>query len=525
VAFVGCTTTFTVAQDPTTPFFPAAVYEARSDALEETVATTTLAEALPGVEWSACLALAAEKVLTDSIGSPDPRLREGRLHAITRTAGCPDPLPTLLVVDTSEASTVDIGAELRRARRDHDGPVTRAGIARGRIDRGRFRWRWVAILSARPAELVAAVPRALEPGSVVPLRVRLADGLDAPSAVVAPPDGRLHRLALAARGGVWWTLIHAGTVEGALTLQLFAESATGDRLVAVLDLWVGPYPPDRAFAESTTPTDRRTFGTLDDAKHWMLSRVNELRREIGAQELVSDALLDRVATAHSEDMRRSGFVGHRSPTTGELPDRLAAAGIDYRSARENVAWSGGVESAMHQLEHSPAHRANLLAPDLDRVGIGLVATPGSGDPAREWLVTQVFVGSLSRVTIDEMRTAATTGVDALRGRRGVAPIIRCPELDAAASALADEPHALVQNVDTSFVRLRDALGDGSDRWGELQLAVVRANQPRDIRLPEIFAWHRAEAWGVAVNHVPQDDLPPFQVVWVISADIPWRRCD
>jgi hypothetical protein len=124
-----------------------------------------------------------------------------------------------------------------------------------------------------------------------------------------------------------------------------------------------------------------------------------------------------------------------------------------------------------------------------------------------------------------MRTAATTGVDALRGRRGVAPIIRCPELDAAASALADEPHALVQNVDTSFVRLRDALGDGSERWGELQLAVVRANQPHDIRLPAIFAWHRAEAWGVAVNHVPQDDLPPFQVVWVISADIPWRRCD
>ncbi len=485
-----------------------------------------LVEALPDVAWSECLALAAEAVLSETVGLGDPRLPDGRLPTVTRSAGCTDPLPSVVVVDTSEPSTVDVVAELRRMGRRADGTPTHAGVARGAIERGRFRWRWVVILSARPAELAAAVPRCVEPGDVMPLRVRLLeDDLDAPVAVVSRPDGGLRRHALETDGGEWWTLIPAGTATGPLTVQLFAESSTGPQLVAVIDVTVGTDSPDEVSDGGRASGRARQFHTVEEARRWMLMRVDELRRSAGVGGLVSDAALDRVAMAHCEDMRDAGFVGHRSPTTGELTDRLRAAGVDYRSARENVAWAGGIEAAMRDLERSPAHRANLLAPDVDRVGIGLVTTRDGGDAARQWLVTQVLVGASPRFSAEAILAAATDGVDARRALRGLQPVTRCAELDAAAATLADAPYTYALDPDTCFVRLRDALGDRADHWGSLQVTVVRVGEPGEVRLPDTLGWDRARAWGVAVRDAPVDDLSPFQVVWVASADIPWRACD
>lgn len=505
--------------------FPAELYAATHVAPVQEPEARALAEALPGVVWSGCLTLAAQAVLAETLAIPDPRLPDDRLHVLTRAAGCTDPLPRLLVIDTSEASTVDVVTELERVNREADGPATHAGMVRAPIDRGRFRWRWVVILSARPAELASTVSRLVAPGAAVPLRVHLlGNDLVAPTAVVARPDGELRRYVLDADGESWWTLLQAGTTQGELTVQLFAESDVGPRLAAVLDLWVGTDLPEWDLDHWST-SEPRAFDSVEAARLWMVSRLNALRREAGVGALVPDAALDRVATAHCEDMRRSGFVGHRSPTTGELPDRLQAAGVGYRSARENVAWAGGVESAMRQLEHSPAHRANLLAPDVDRIGIGLVATPDGGDLQRRWLVTQVLVGSTHGFSVQDILDAAADGVDAARERRDLPPAARCPELDAAATTLADEPFASALDADTCFVRVRAGLGARPERWGSLQLAVVRVNDPEEVRLPEILTWDGAVAWGVAARHLPVAGLPPFQIVWVAAPHIPRQTCD
>jgi hypothetical protein len=102
---------------------------------------------------------------------------------------------------------------------------------------------------------------------------------------------------------------------------------------------------------------------------------------------------------------------------------------------------------------------------------------------------------------------------------------RCEELDLAAAALAREPYATALDSDTSFVRIRDAIEPRSERWGSLKLAVVRVTEPREVETPSILGWDDAVAWGVAVRDVPLDELPRYQIVWVASADIPWRACD
>jgi uncharacterized protein YkwD len=64
---------------------------------------------------------------------------------------------------------------------------------------------------------------------------------------------------------------------------------------------------------------------------------------------------------------------------------MAAAGLTYRAAAENIAWAGDTVQAHTALMNSPGHRANLLNPALQRIGIGIVQK-GSGSV----MVTQLF---------------------------------------------------------------------------------------------------------------------------------------
>ncbi len=53
-------------------------------------------------------------------------------------------------------------------------------------------------------------------------------------------------------------------------------------------------------------------------------------------------------------------------------DRMAAAGVTYRTAGENLALAPTLSLAHTGLMNSPGHRANILHPDFGRVGIGIV---------------------------------------------------------------------------------------------------------------------------------------------------------
>jgi 1-acyl-sn-glycerol-3-phosphate acyltransferase len=61
-------------------------------------------------------------------------------------------------------------------------------------------------------------------------------------------------------------------------------------------------------------------------------------------------------------MRDQGFFGHRSPRTGDLADRLAAARYRAALSGENLALSPSVHEAHRGLLASLGHRRNLLSP-------------------------------------------------------------------------------------------------------------------------------------------------------------------
>lgn len=134
-----------------------------------------------------------------------------------------------------------------------------------------------------------------------------------------------------------------------------------------------------------TITEGLTVSEADEQK--MLELVNQSRRQHGLAPLTFDPELGSVARAHSREMFELGYFAHQSPVTGAPGDRLHAAGIAFGVAGENLAYAPTVEIAHRGLMQSPGHRANILSPDFQRVGIGVVAAPNGGK-----MFTQEFAG-------------------------------------------------------------------------------------------------------------------------------------
>lgn len=80
------------------------------------------------------------------------------------------------------------------------------------------------------------------------------------------------------------------------------------------------------------------------------------------------------ARSHSQDMAESGFFDHRSPTEGGTDERFAKFKIPYTVGGENLARAVDAAEAHRALMQSPGHRANILEPKYERVGIGIVRT-------------------------------------------------------------------------------------------------------------------------------------------------------
>jgi len=82
-----------------------------------------------------------------------------------------------------------------------------------------------------------------------------------------------------------------------------------------------------------------------------------------------------------------GYFGHVSPTGQDVTARLAAEGVYTQRAAENLVRAASSPRAHTRLMGSPAHRANILDPELTHVGIGVRRDDRDG----ELVVTQIFV--------------------------------------------------------------------------------------------------------------------------------------
>ena len=114
-------------------------------------------------------------------------------------------------------------------------------------------------------------------------------------------------------------------------------------------------------------------GTIDtQAEQEMFTLVNKERKKAGLAPLTFDDSLRYLARVHSQDMLVRGYFSHYTPEGLSPFDRMAAAGITYTHAGENLALAPSTQLAMQGLMNSPEHRANILNPHFTTIGIGVV---------------------------------------------------------------------------------------------------------------------------------------------------------
>jgi uncharacterized protein YkwD len=150
------------------------------------------------------------------------------------------------------------------------------------------------------------------------------------------------------------------------------------------------YPPVESYSDSAPNSATREVRWLVNAYQplprgvyqnaslgtWagqILTAVNEERSSLGLSPLRAEPHLNRISQAHARDMALRKYFNHDTPEGLEPWDRMSAADIPpYELAGENIA--KGQESVDEVIEgwmKSPGHRANLLNPDYNYIGIGL----------------------------------------------------------------------------------------------------------------------------------------------------------
>ena len=122
----------------------------------------------------------------------------------------------------------------------------------------------------------------------------------------------------------------------------------------------------------------------------LFEAMNEARRAEGLAPLEWDSSLEEVAYARAANLVANGYFEHYGPDGESAFSELAARGIRYRLAGENLARNNysearTVAAAFDGLMNSPGHRANILEERFSSVGVACVRE------GKMWIYVTVFL--------------------------------------------------------------------------------------------------------------------------------------
>jgi uncharacterized protein YkwD len=143
----------------------------------------------------------------------------------------------------------------------------------------------------------------------------------------------------------------------------------------------------------------------------LLELANQSRRQAGIPPLTLDRGLSHAAIIHAQAMVDARELSHQFNGEPSLPQRLAdATSLQLDQEGENVALDYDADHGHNHLMHSPPHRANLLNPAYNVVGLGVIR---SGD---RLFIVQDFGHALPTYSVDEIKDQVAAAVIETRRR-------------------------------------------------------------------------------------------------------------
>lgn len=141
----------------------------------------------------------------------------------------------------------------------------------------------------------------------------------------------------------------------------------------------------------------------------LLALANQSRRQAGAPPLTMDAGLSQAARFHAQAMLDARRLSHQLDGEPPLPQRLAATtNLQLEQEGENVALDYDAEHGHEHLMLSAPHRANLLNPAYNVVGLGVIR---NGD---RLYIVQDFGSALPKYSPAQVKERVSAAVNQLR---------------------------------------------------------------------------------------------------------------
>ena len=141
-----------------------------------------------------------------------------------------------------------------------------------------------------------------------------------------------------------------------------------------------------------------------EAESQLVRLTNQARTRQGLQPLTVDRRLTSAARRHSELMVQHRALSHQFAGEPPLQNRIAAEGLPSDRLAENIAVNQEPVSAHDALMHSPPHRRNILDPDYNTVGIGVVRQ------GENIYVTEDFARRLPEMSEPQAEAAAQSAI-------------------------------------------------------------------------------------------------------------------
>ena len=122
-----------------------------------------------------------------------------------------------------------------------------------------------------------------------------------------------------------------------------------------------------------------------------------------------DEQLAMAARRHAYEMVRHRNISHRFEGEADLASRAAGSGISFSLVTENVAEAPNPAEIHGLWMNSAGHRANLLDPKVDAIGVAVISYRG------EYYAVEDFAHLVERISLPEQEDT----VSALLGRYGL----------------------------------------------------------------------------------------------------------
>ena len=205
-------------------------------------------------------------------------------------------------------------------------------------------------------------------------------------------------------------------------------------------LWVGVLAGALIFCQP----ELKASSTDSSAAQELFQLTNQEREKNGLQPFAWDERLAKAAAEHAQLMVEHGELSHQFSGEPSVRDRIAATNLHFDRSGENIAYDDNATDANRGLMNSPPHRANILSPDYNAIGIAAVQ---KGDLL---YVVEDFAGRLPDYTTDKVEQIIAGEVAQVRARHSGYPLARVedPALRAQACQMAQEDKLITAGLKT-----------------------------------------------------------------------------